>query len=116
MTGQFHPEAITNYLIEGNYKPIYPVLYYRKKKRKIADEYFNEPKLSEISLGILPDQKNITRRIVKYLELNPPYYTNPMILQKDINKLLSLIRDEYGEKKLNLLLQWKLIQTIMEKI
>lgn len=113
--GNFNPNAVINYLISGNYKPIYPVLYWMKKIRTVPDEYFQNYQLLSIKTNPLPSAKNLIQRILMHLNENPPNYNNPSLLQRDVNVLLSKIQQEFGDKKLNYLINNNIIKTIFEK-
>jgi len=119
-TGTFHPEAIINYCIEWDIKPIYPVLYYKERKRNLGNLIFKEvyEDFLKIHNGFktLPDGKNITRKIIKYCELNKLCFTNKKLLRIDLKKLFVVITNDCNDvTKLSYLIESKVLKDILEK-
>ena len=124
-TGTFNPEAIINYCIDHRIKPIYNVLYNRKNKFNVDNDFIKEMlenmrelidlNLREISYETLPDEKNLVRRIIKYLEKHELAYTNPGMFKMQLKRLMKVIIYTYDFETLEYLVENEILKSILEK-
>ncbi len=113
----FNPEAIINWCVDHNVKPIYPVLYNISKKiRTISPETMDKINVSDLNGVYLPDERNVVRRITKYIREHEFRYHNEFLLTFDLIELVKTINTTFGYEKTEYLLSEGILKTILEKV